>query len=76
MAKTKKDISAFQKAMLSNTKIITGQQAPNQETGKPLDPALVNAIEKLAAKHGRKTEDLVNLGIKTVIELETFFFKT
>lgn len=88
MAKSKKNIDAFQKAMLSNTKMIgnktsksTGGAAPKkiQKTSGGEGPELIEsqkmkALKEMENKYGIDISVLIDLGLGLFIELEDFWF--
>lgn len=90
MAKSKKNIGAFQQAMLNNTKMITADEETSSKkgTGKTagklpentgssseIDPELYKKLETIGKKYGIETEILINKGIELFVELEEFLFK-
>lgn len=86
MAKTKKDINAFQKAMLSNTKIIGNDdsnkaQSAAKETGKnklqqddtySIPQDLVNKYEVFAKELNIKPSEAIVLALNHFLDLKGF----
>lgn len=87
MAKTKKDINAFQKAMLSNTKVIGNadkkkeQSASNQRSVKNnsqqgnselISQELVNKYEIFAKELNIKPNDAIKLALNHFLDLKDF----
>ena len=89
MAKSKKNIGAFQQAMLNNTKMIGTDDETSPENGKSksisqssdtsstemgIDPELFKKVESMGKKYGIETEILLNKSIGLFVELEEFLF--
>ena len=78
----KKDISKFQKALLSKTKVIKNDIAASvSESIKTaalkefkLDKATVTKYEALAKKHNIDSADLMNYGLKFFLKFEDELF--
>jgi len=88
MAKSNKNIGAFQKAMLSNTKMIrseenedskkdTGKAASKKRStasGNSIDQEAYAKIDALAKKYGLDTQVLIGKSLDLFISLEDFWF--
>lgn len=81
MVKSKRNVNEFQKAMLTNTKVIGN--AENADTGiKPtnnndsISPKLMEAYEKLADKVDMDKNDLIEIALRHFLNLEDVWFKS
>lgn len=83
MAKDKRNITDFRKALLSNSKYI-GMEAENQNPPKrttvkklpankfsiEIQPAIFNEIEKLAAEYQFNTNDFASLALAHFLKID------
>ena len=89
MAKNKKNIDAFQKAMLSNTKMIKAEEKDKNEkpTSKQkqtkineetklsgINPEKIKILENMGNKYGVNVNDLIDKGLDLFISLEDYWF--
>ena len=88
MAKNKKNIDAFQKAMLSNTKMIvsdkketketktSNKKEPTPEKGNKVEinKALYTELLRVAKEYQLEPETIANLSIKLFLTYEDFWF--
>ena len=90
MAKSKKNIGAFQKAMLSNTKMIGTEDSMEKEKANStksnsklkneaimqsvLKPAVYKKFEEIGKKHGIETDVLIEKGLNLFLSLEHYWF--
>jgi hypothetical protein len=80
MVKSKRNVNEFQKAMLSNTKIIGNAEegsdsSPADNDYLILDPQLMAAYEKLADKVNVNKTALIEIALQHFLNLEDVWFK-
>jgi hypothetical protein len=92
MAKTKKNIGAFQEAMLSNTKMIAGEAKETEkkavqtskrppsksstEGTKGISPDLYNKVLAFGEKHHIDPETVISKSLDLFLSLEDYWFDT
>ncbi len=87
MAKSKKDIDAFQKAMLSNTKVIgtdndeknqaSGTRPDSKEETAPVENPMISIetlkeYEKFAKELNIKPDEIIELALRYFLDLKEF----
>lgn len=79
MVKSKRNVNAFQKAMLSNTKVIGNSESAAEElqkehAGPDINPELLKAYEKLAKSVNIESKDLIEIALTHFLNLEDVWF--
>ena len=74
MVKSKRNVNEFQKAMLSNTKVI-GSSDVTDETAGIISPELLEAFDKLAQKLKIERNDLIEIALEHFLNLEDVWVK-
>lgn len=72
MVKNKRNVNEFQKAMLSNTKVIGTSDAP---VVNDIPPELLKAYDKLAQKLKIERNDLIEIALQHFLNLEDVWMK-
>ncbi len=79
MVKSKRNVNEFQKAMLTNTKVIgnaenSDNDMKSTENNDSISPELMEAYEKLADKVNMDKNDLIKIALQHFLNFEDVWF--
>ena len=79
MVKSKRNVNEFQKAMLTNTKVIgnaenTDNDIKSTENNDSISPEIMEAYEKLADKVNMDKNDLIEIALQHFLNFEDVWF--
>lgn len=78
MVKNKRNIDAFQKAMLTNTKVIgsaSGSEGATKGELLEIDQHLLDSYHQLADKLNISQKELIEIALQHFMNLEDFWFQ-